>query len=318
MKNHLLIRAVILLASLCSGLLLQAQTNSENYVWTNGFLEKQYAVTPDVMKKSLSTMFQKCLPIRVAIVTEPTAMITTYGVGDNSGDFQLGKAGGTIAVKLIPAESSTTVGFKIGDGDRKLSENLHRLLANRLDNDTAPRKESDASNSKTVGTVGPDDSLAEFGKEISSTGEGDVGNKGIKCNVTISAHGSSTGGMTPQGMKQYEFLARIENLSDTDGRLGLGPFQLIDGDGRAYTGIIYNGPVQVVNGPFGAEEMVMGEITGDPSTTMKVSSKAVIDKIHIFVTMPADSKSKELRVVFGAKEARTLHFKTDRWSGGGN
>ncbi len=136
MKTATCIIVGVLLTFMHSIRILRAQTNSDNYVWSDGFLEKQYAETNTAT--ALADLFHKCVQVQLTILTRPIGTYTTiqtYGAGDNNGEFQLGVKGAVIIVKRIEKEKTLTVGFKVGDGDRKASEALHRLLASKLDTD---------------------------------------------------------------------------------------------------------------------------------------------------------------------------------------
>ena len=107
-------------------------------------------------------------------------------------------------------------------------------------------------------------------------------------------------------MRQYEIWARIENLTDAQVELGIGPMEIVDDKGKSYGGIIYNGPVY---GFAGGMEIVMGEVTGEPSATMTLTPKKVVEKLRLFVTIPENVRPKESTIVLGTKEPRKIRLK---------
>jgi ankyrin repeat protein len=145
-----------------------------------------------------------------------------------------------------------------------------------------------------------------FGKAVTFAEKDNRSGNKIKCAVTINTHGSSTGGFTPKGMRQYEVWARIENLTDAKAELGIGPMEMVDNKGESYGGIIYNGPIQVFAGGI---EMVLGEITGEPSATITLGPKQVVEKLRLFVTIPDNVKPQEFNIVLGTKEPRKIRLK---------
>jgi len=145
-----------------------------------------------------------------------------------------------------------------------------------------------------------------FGKAVTFAENDETSGKEIKCGVTINVHSSSTGGFTPAGMRQHEIWAKIENLTDAQVELGIGPMEMIDDKGKSYGGIIYNG---VVHGFAGGMEMVLGEVTGEPSATMTLTPKKVVEKLRLFVTIPDNVKPKEFTIVLGTKEPRKIRLK---------
>jgi hypothetical protein len=146
----------------------------------------------------------------------------------------------------------------------------------------------------------------EFGKPTSFSEKDATSGKEVSCNIIINSGSTSTGSFTPKGMRRYELGARIENLTDSQVELGLGPMDITDDKGKTHSGIIYNGPVYGVEG---LGEMVLGEVTGEPSGTLKLTPKGVIEKLRFFVTMPEDAKPKEFAIVIGTKDPKKFRLK---------
>ena len=128
----------------------------------------------------------------------------------------------------------------------------------------------------------------------------------IKYTVYITFGGTSIGGYKPEGMRQYEILVGLENFSDADARVGLGPLELVDVTGKTYAGIINRGPTQVFSGGI---EMVLGEISGNATATISLKPKEVVKRIHIFANMPDNTKPKEITIVLGNMEPRKVRVK---------
>ena len=144
-----------LLAIVCNGQFLVAQTKTRDYVWSDGFLERDYSAAPDVLERTIDGIFERCVAVGTPILDGKKGVIRLYGVGEKNGKYKLGlatwngvntiseldiKEGGVvIAVKSVAAEKVTTVGFKVGKGDKKASESLHSLLTARYVSATALR-----------------------------------------------------------------------------------------------------------------------------------------------------------------------------------
>lgn len=146
----------------------------------------------------------------------------------------------------------------------------------------------------------------KFGESFSFSERDDTSGKQIKCSITISTRGSSTGGFTPKGMRRYEFGARIENATDSQVELGIGPMDIIDDKGKSYGGIIYDGPVHVLAGGM---EMVLGEVTGEPSGTLTLTPKEIVERVRFFVTLPEEPKPKDFIIMLGTKDPRKLRMR---------
>lgn len=127
-----------------------------------------------------------------------------------------------------------------------------------------------------------------------------------KCSITIYRDGYSTGGMLDEGMIRYDFWAKIENLTDIETKLSIGPLEIGIENGNKYKGIIYNGPVL---GYANGMEFVPDPVTGDPSVILVLEPKKVIEKMRIFVTMPAWVSPSEFTILIGVKEEIKYSFK---------
>ena len=120
------------------------KTDSDGFVWSDGFLEKEYAFTQDDINKALDTIFVKCVAMETMTLEGNSGTIRSSGVEDKnrkwrffSGvstikELNIKEGGVIVAVKTITNEKTMTVGFKVGEGDRKSSEILHELLGEKL------------------------------------------------------------------------------------------------------------------------------------------------------------------------------------------
>lgn len=152
---------------------------ASEFVWTtDGFLDKDYSEPLPQISKVTDDMFAKCVAVSTEVLGNK-GLIRSSGVGDQDGKWKMWGGVGTIreldvkkggivvAVKLLANDKTTTVGFKVGEGDRKASETLHRLLAERLSKTTSQPTASRPSISQpsTAPTVGahasPDRTLLE-------------------------------------------------------------------------------------------------------------------------------------------------------------
>jgi hypothetical protein len=147
---------------------------------------------------------------------------------------------------------------------------------------------------------------AKFDKPFTFLDKDEASKNIIKCTVTIYKGGTSTGGLIPKGMMEYEFGAVIENLTDSQVELNIGPVAIIDDKGKTYEGIFFRGPVQVFAGGM---KMVLGKRTGTSSDKLTIGPKKKDDRPFIFVTIPYDAKPKDFTIVLGKKEPLKLHLK---------
>lgn len=120
-------------------------TTSADYVWQDGFLEKDYPFAASDIREALKTIFLKCIATETLLLEGKEGTIESWGVGDTNGkwlswngvstvkELNVKEGGVVVAVKTVKKESRLTVGFKVGEGDKKSSEILHKLLANKLE-----------------------------------------------------------------------------------------------------------------------------------------------------------------------------------------
>lgn len=123
--------------------------DAAGFLWQDGYLEKQYPVAAGDVNNAIDAVFAKCSAIDTTPLEGNKGSIRRFGVGDKSGKYRTAdgatwsgiatikeigiKDGGVcVSVKTLATEKAMTVGFKIGDGDRKSSEALHKLLAEKL------------------------------------------------------------------------------------------------------------------------------------------------------------------------------------------
>ena len=139
-------KTIITLSDSKKGLIIgnPVRTDSDGFAWDDGFLDKEYSVTQNDIRKVLDTIFVKCVAVETMILEENKGTIRSSGVGDRNGKWQnfsgvstikelnIKEGGIIVAVKTVKNEKNMTVGFKVGEGDRKASEILHKLLAEKL------------------------------------------------------------------------------------------------------------------------------------------------------------------------------------------
>ena len=154
MKHKYLYLALIVTIFTGSSMLF-GQTVSNEYVWKDGFLEKGYKQPQKEINSAVMLIFgsvpagegvitSKCMIIAIEELKEENGQITIWGVGDKKGKcgnwsgvgtvdgLNIKEGGSRIQVKVTEKDGITTVGFKVDDGDKETSQNLHKLLADKL------------------------------------------------------------------------------------------------------------------------------------------------------------------------------------------
>jgi hypothetical protein len=138
---------LVTVLAICGALMLfAAQGHSaeadSGYVWTDGFLEKEYPISMSVVDKAEFKMTQRWLSMQMTILDN--GWMRLYGVGDEEGRYGQGK-GGNVRMRFIAKNKElVSVGIKWGDGNKEASRKLHErfqeILAG-LSDASSPQKE---------------------------------------------------------------------------------------------------------------------------------------------------------------------------------
>ena len=162
---------LILVCVMCFSVLLISVKSEDDYIWKDGFLEKNYSESIKDVNSAVNLLFNiqssidesgtqgedsektvmfskwdgtACMSIGIQKLEGENGSIIQVGVGDKNGKWgmwtsigtveglDIKEGGSIISVKVIEKDSITIVGFKVDDGDRKASEDLHELMLQKL------------------------------------------------------------------------------------------------------------------------------------------------------------------------------------------
>lgn len=105
------------------------------YTWKDGFLDKKYNEDPAMVKQSLSKILNEGNSMIVGFKKIENGSLTTF-LGSPSGVVGFtshGLEGGmTITVKRLQINGTFILGFKVNDGDKNASLQLHQSLQKNM------------------------------------------------------------------------------------------------------------------------------------------------------------------------------------------
>jgi hypothetical protein len=129
-----------------------AQIDSARFLWSDGFMKKEYAATDDV-DKAIDAIFSKC--VIIGISKSNGGRIITFGVGDKNGrwshrgptwnevgtikELVIEDGGVDVAVEIVRKPNTVSIGFKVDDGDTVSPKILHDLIINKLPKDSTKK-----------------------------------------------------------------------------------------------------------------------------------------------------------------------------------
>jgi ankyrin repeat protein len=118
-----------------------AQTPISEFRWIDGYLEKEYMEVGAVDEADgIPGMFDKCVAVSTTILEDKSGYIRANGVGDSKGKWRNWSGVGTFSNLNVPDGGvivyvkikGKTISFKFSEGDRRSSEVLHNILADRI------------------------------------------------------------------------------------------------------------------------------------------------------------------------------------------
>lgn len=129
------------LGILCIIFLFSSCSSPTEFRWADGYLEKDYTEAGAVGEADgIPGMFDKCVAVSTTMLDNNSGYIRANGIGDSKGnwrhwsgvetfpDLNIPEGGTVVCVKI----RGKTIGFKVGEGDRRSSEILHMILAERI------------------------------------------------------------------------------------------------------------------------------------------------------------------------------------------